>query len=212
MERFRDRIHRAANLLSLGIDEVEVAEKLQADGADVTEAILTTIAAKQYLKDFENEETNPAYMKKDIKEKSKQKRTLTILRGISGSGKTTYVLNHLPKATHCSADQFFIQKDGSYKFDIRLLGAAHKYCKKRCRMALARGDELIAIDNTNSTQKEMSPYLKLAKEFGYEVEVIRIKCDLEKAIKRNTKGTPDWVIRRMYHRFTDYPNEKVIEN
>ena len=79
-------------------------------------------------------------------------------------------------------------------------------------MALARGDELIAIDNTNSTKKEMSHYIKLAKEFRYEVEVIRIKCDLEKAIERNTKGTPDWVIRRMYHRFTDYPNEKVIEN
>ena len=60
MKRFRDRIHRAANLLSLGVDKVEVAEKLQADGADITEAILTTIAAKQYLKDFENEETNPA--------------------------------------------------------------------------------------------------------------------------------------------------------
>ena len=55
MNQFKDRIHRAANLLANGVCRLEVADLLKEDGADLSEAILTVIAAEQYLKDFNPE-------------------------------------------------------------------------------------------------------------------------------------------------------------
>ena len=143
---------------------------------------------------------------------SKQKRTLTLIRGISGSGKSTYVKKHYPNGTVFSADQYFFKADGSYEFDLKSLGAAHASCKGRCATAMKKGISLVVLDNTNSTLRELKSYLRFAETHKYEVEVIRIICDVEVAIKRNTKDTPEFVIRRMHARFQDYPNEKLIDN
>lgn len=136
--------------------------------------------------------------------------TLVILRGLSGAGKTTYAHKHFPEAVICSSDDLFIMPDGMYSFNEALLGLAHNACKKKCRKSMIRKEETIIIDNTNSTTKEMKPYLKMAKEFNYKVKVIRLECSIKKSIKRNTKGTPIWIIRNMKERFMNYPGEKII--
>jgi hypothetical protein len=45
---------------------------------------------------------------------------LIIVRGIAGSGKTTFVKKTFPEAAHYEADMFFEQK-GEYKFDASKL-------------------------------------------------------------------------------------------
>ncbi|MBP9827687.1 ATP-binding protein [Patescibacteria group bacterium] len=111
-----------------------------------------------------------------------------LLRGISGSGKSTWIKNNQPQATVVSADHLFIQPDGSYKFDQTRLGEAHQKCFKAFIEALQKGSELIIVDNTNVTAWEMSPYIIGARAFGATVEIMTFDCDPEVAIARK-----DWV-------------------
>ncbi len=113
---------------------------------------------------------------------------VTILRGISGCGKSTWIKNRLPGATVVSADHLFIQPDGSYRFDRSRLGEAHRRCLRAFLDALHRGEPSIAVDNTNVTAWEISPYAFAAEAYGYTVEIVTLSCDPETAIARK-----DWV-------------------
>ena len=61
---------------------------------------------------------------------------MTIMVGVSGSGKTTWAKTQRPDAVHCSADLYFIQADGTYKFDAKLLQNAHQSCFRAALQAL----------------------------------------------------------------------------
>lgn len=145
------------------------------------------------------------------KKNSKGFRVLIVLRSIPGGGKTTYAKQKFPDATVCSADHFFEDEDGNYNFNFRLLGKAHGACKNKCLEAMKRGDEEIVIDNTNTTQKEFSPYLKMAQKHNYVAKVIRINCTPEVGFERNTHGVPLEAIRRMHGRMAPFSGEKIIE-
>lgn len=137
---------------------------------------------------------------------------LMILRGVPGSGKSTYAakimerFSSLYKATtcKCSADDYFVGKDGVYRFDASKLFAAHNQCRARALAAMRTGIDLVIIDNTNTHIKEMKPYLEIAKEFGYIVRVKVIGENDEDFIKlcilRNVHGVPAESIKRMAER------------
>lgn len=111
-----------------------------------------------------------------------------ILRGISGSGKSTYAKKH-ENAVVVSADHFFM-KEGSYQFDYNLLGKAHSKCLILFLQNLSKGEELILVDNTNTTLKEIAPYAELALAFEYEVEVVTFLIPFKKAVERNIHEVP----------------------
>jgi predicted kinase len=97
-------------------------------------------------------------------------KTLIIFRGIPGSGKST-VAEFISEATNSNAfaaDDYF-NKDGEYKFDSRLLHAAHLECQKNIRAAMEGNEWLISVHNTNTTEKELKSYFDLANEFDYRV-------------------------------------------
>ena len=56
-------------------------------------------------------------------------KTLRIIRGPSGSGKSTFAKKNFPDAFQCEADDYFIDADGIYRFDAKLLGKAHEACQ-----------------------------------------------------------------------------------
>ena len=81
-----------------------------------------------------------------------------IMRGCSGSGKSTYIKNHFPDAYVCSADDFWLDKDGNYKFDLSKHGQSHAWClrkfidyleKMRQDPYLLNPSSCIVVDNTN---------------------------------------------------------------
>lgn len=133
-----------------------------------------------------------------------------LMRGVSGSGKSTFVFNNFPTATVCSADKFFM-KDGVYKFDPTKLGNAHAWCSNQFNQALKRGDEIVVVDNTNTKLWEMKNYLEEAARFGYEVKVVRLVVDPKIAAARNLHGVPADKVQQMQDRFQDFPGETIVD-
>jgi predicted kinase len=98
---------------------------------------------------------------------------LTILSGLSGSGKSTYINLLCGGAVVCSADTFFMV-DGQYRFDVSKLSQAHGACFKGAIDALQRGEDHVVIDNTCTSSEEIAPYVLLAQAFGYEAEIVTL--------------------------------------
>jgi len=135
---------------------------------------------------------------------------VVIMRGASGSGKSTYAKKHYPDAVVCSADSYFVDAQGDYNFDPTKLGAAHGQCKRSFKDALDRSEPLVVVDNTNTTLRELQPYVQLARARGYDVDVVRVETPLDVAAKRNVHGVPFDAVKRMKGRTVDFPGEKIV--
>lgn len=108
---------------------------------------------------------------------------VTILRGISGAGKSTWIKKNAPNAFVVSADLFFMV-DGEYKYDINKLEDAHRHTFKTFLEALADKKEWIIVDNTNVHAWEYSPYVLAAGAYGYDVELLTFECSADVALSR----------------------------
>jgi len=103
-------------------------------------------------------------------------RTLIILRGLPGAGKSTFANFIWESGTIFEADKYFYDKDGNYNFDANKLYQAHKWCQESVKTAMldnavSRGEHYpeIIVSNTSTTEKELEPYFELAKLFDYKV-------------------------------------------
>ena len=123
-----------------------------------------------------------------------------IMRGLPGSGKSTYIKNNFPNALVCSADHFF-EKDGEYNFNPAKLPDAHKACMRTFIKYLSAEAPLIIVDNTNTQLWELSPYVSVAEAFGAEVEILHVKSDVNTCIDRNVHGVPEKSIKAMNERW-----------
>jgi hypothetical protein len=121
-----------------------------------------------------------------------------ILRGISGSGKSTYVKKLREDGVDvevCSADHFFMEEDGSYVFDPSLLPRAHAACLRKFLNLVRSGHPscaglLLLVDNTNTTAAEIAPYYAVAEAYGFDVEIIEFVVSVGEAAARNVHGVP----------------------
>jgi predicted kinase len=116
---------------------------------------------------------------------------LVVMSGIPGSGKSTYLskLQH-PPVTVCSADHFFIQEDGSYKFCAPLLNLAHGDCFAKFTHLLEAGCVHLAVDNTNLGWSEAGRYIEAGLAAGYVVELVQLRVPPAAAAARCVHGVP----------------------
>jgi len=109
-----------------------------------------------------------------------------ILRGVSGSGKSTQVYNiqdqYKMGCRVCSADDYFIQ-DGEYKFNISKLSQAHVACFGKFLNGMRFSNELIIVDNTFTRIWEVENYIKAAHLSGYEVEIRELQITTIEQLK-----------------------------
>ena len=132
---------------------------------------------------------------------------MIILRGIPGSGKTTYAKNQgWGKEIICSTDHYF-ERPGGYKFHPSDLGAAHQASQQKAFGLCRTGAPLVVIDNTHTRIWEMQSYLQIAKEHNYEVQVVRLMVNPEKAAERCIHGVSSDRVKAMDQRMEPFEGE-----
>ena len=132
---------------------------------------------------------------------------ILIMRGIPGSGKSTFVNQKYSHATVCSADHYFTDEKGNYTFDIEKIGEAHQHCKHEFKEAIEFNERLIVIDNTNLSMQAMYHYIKKAEERQYEVWFVRMMTPVDIAIERNIHKVPPETIKHFADIMEDIPKE-----
>lgn len=126
-------------------------------------------------------------------------KTLFIVRGVPGSGKTT-LAGMLPVNCHFEADQFFTNEEtGEYIFDATKLKEAHEWCRASVEKAMkGYNANAIAVSNTFTQEWEMKAYFDLAEQYDYRV----ISLIVEKRHGgNNVHGVPSEKIQQMIDRF-----------
>ena len=123
-------------------------------------------------------------------------KTIVITRGIPGSGKSTFSKMLGTKAI-CCADDYFEHR-GEYIWHPDKIGAAHEWCQRKCGRFMQKGIERIVIANTSTTEKEMQPYVDLAKRFGYKIFYIVVE---NRHGGTNEHGVPQAALDKMKNRF-----------
>lgn len=138
--------------------------------------------------------------------------TLVIVRGIPGSGKSTFAEYCVKKlaeehitATHCESDDYWM-RNGVYKFDARFLHMAHKWCFKKVFESF-KNSKIVFVTNTFTTMKELNTYLKEAAQRGLKVTVVRMANEFQ-----NQHEVPELTLEAMRNRFCDYPGEVIVKN
>jgi predicted kinase len=132
-------------------------------------------------------------------------KNLYIVRGLPGSGKSTFALNLVgADFLVCEADKYFMI-DGEYKFDATKLKQAHEFCRNTVETYMRDNVEAndqfyrqIAVSNTFTQEWEMQPYIDLAKKYGYTVFTIVVE---NRHGGVNQHGVPDEVLTKMRDRF-----------
>ena len=127
------------------------------------------------------------------------------MRGLPGSGKST--LAKKQKGTICSADDYFTNMWGRYKFDASKLPYAHLECRRKAFKLMKNGCDTVIIDNTNIVSRDFAAYIEYAAEFGYTVEYLSPTTpwawDVQKCFEKCRHGVPLEVIQGMKDNFEE---------
>lgn len=100
-----------------------------------------------------------------------------ILRGIPGNGKSTLaeqLCDTNKSSVICCADDYFMHNN-EYLFNAEKLGSAHKWCQQLFLENLTDETEIIVVANTNTRERDVNVYRKLAIEHGYTVFVLTVE-------------------------------------
>ena len=110
-------------------------------------------------------------------------KTSIIIRGCSGSGKTTfsnfiksivYSFSSFIKCSICTADDYHIE-NGKYNFNPEKLGWAHRQCQLKFEQSCKNGVNIVICANTNTRHQDVTFYKNLAEKYNYRVFILTIE-------------------------------------
>lgn len=122
-------------------------------------------------------------------------KTLFIMQGVPGSGKSTMAKKMVRESSRptviVSADYYFLDENDNYVFNPEKLGEAHDSCLQSAKHWMDDGWDVI-VDNTNIQRWQATPYIDYAKNLGYSVRVIRCEGNF-----KNIHGVPEEKVEKM---------------
>jgi predicted kinase len=129
---------------------------------------------------------------------------LFLVRGLPGSGKTTFANHIWNEYAVCEADKFFYDKEGNYNFDGSKIKEAHAWCRNEVETRM-KDHQInqqyypeIVVSNTFTQEWEMKDYYELAEKYGYKVVSLIIE---NRHNGKNVHGVPDDKLEIMRNRF-----------
>lgn len=135
---------------------------------------------------------------------------LILLRGLPGSGKSTFVKNHNLEPYVISSDDLrmlfrslLLDVGGNLAIDQSISKKVFSYIDELLEVKMSRG-EYVVIDATHTTTQSIQKYIPLAQKFGYTTIIVDFSTvDLETCLRQNRdrlpyKQVPVDVIRRMH--------------
>jgi predicted kinase len=125
-----------------------------------------------------------------------KKKVLVILRGLPGSGKSTFA--ELFKAPICSADDF-LMIDGVYVWTQARVRRAHELCEAKCKSLMEAEEPLIIISNMNVKARDWRTYGKMAEDTGYMVFTVIIE---NRHGGKNSHGVTEEMMKDIEERFS----------
>lgn len=128
---------------------------------------------------------------------------LTVVRGVPGSGKSTFCRSEFPDAFHVENDMFHV-RNGVYSFDQKRQKNAVSWCMDMCKAALGQGMDVV-VSNTFTKRRYVAVYMRIAADAGAAFAVYRMAGEFE-----NEHGVPDEVLENMKNGFEDWPGETVV--
>ena len=123
---------------------------------------------------------------------------LILLRGVSGSGKST-IAPMFENAVLVSTDDFFLDEYGDYVFDANSLVINHQFCQLAVSMMMQDNEKLIVVHNTFTADWEMDAYFDLARKHGYAVHTIIVE---NRHGSKNVHDVPQDAIKAQVKRFS----------
>jgi len=133
--------------------------------------------------------------------------TMTIVRGLPGSGKSTYA-NNLGCVVISPMDML-CRVDGNYQFNARKSRQAWEFAQTMVETVMMYGCDICVAEVLPNIGK-INKYKKMAEENGYTFRVIRFDVSTEHSKKHNIHAVPDVTIESMNNAFVDYPGEIVL--
>ena len=129
---------------------------------------------------------------------------LFLVRGLPGSGKSTFANAIWNEYAVCEADKYFYDKEGNYNFDPSKIKDAHAWCKNEVEIRMQDHQVNkqfypdIAVSNTFTQEWEMEDYFKLAEKYNYKVVSLIVE---NRHGGKNVHGVPDDKLEIMKNRF-----------
>lgn len=126
---------------------------------------------------------------------------LILIRGIPGSGKSTYARQYFSDCIHLEADMYFSAPNGEYIYDPSKIKQAHAWCQESTKIFLNNGKDVV-VSNTFTTSKELDFYINYATEHNIPYAVFRMTKNYG-----SIHNVPSEAIDRMTARFEGIEGE-----
>lgn len=143
---------------------------------------------------------------------------LFLLRGLPSAGKTfaANLLSENGKYPVLSADMYFEDSNGNYKFESSKIKYAHTWCKEQVEHCLKGWEngvyiasesgygkfhescDKIFVANTFTQEWEMEAYFELAEKYGYIIVSMIVE---NRHGSKNIHNVPDEKVQQMKNKF-----------
>ena len=158
-------------------------------------------------------------------------KAVVVLRGLPGSGKSTFAGQLAVKARDrgiavgiCSADDYFVNPFGEYRFNRLLVPTAHQECRVKFDAMLASNGldkydpdaaSIIIVDNTNMLAREYRHYRVEAARRQDQFIVFRFACRDEEEAEiqgmRSIHQVPMHVVIERFRLFERFEDDIIID-